>query len=201
VAVTAPSIPTSGVAVPNPTGQNVSVTVTGGTVQSVFIGSPNTPSVTTPAVPATTVAATNSNAFPVEVVIAANGATISAVTINGVSAGTAAGTYVVPAGQTIAISYTVATPTWTWTALVAGLSGAPLASPSNWPLPPGCSITLIYSSAPTWAWIDPVDLAYTPGYYASNTQAEYAGWNPYTALPYAQHATLGVSALGTGVSN
>jgi hypothetical protein len=68
-----------------------------------------------PAVPATGVPAQNPNAYPVTVVIAANGATITAVTVNGVVVGTAAGTYVVPPYGSISIAYTVATPTWTWT--------------------------------------------------------------------------------------
>jgi hypothetical protein len=73
-----------------------------------------------PSVPATGVAAQNVNAFPVTVVIGANGATITNVVVNGVSVGTAAGTYVVPAFGSISISYTVATPTWTWTGIGNG---------------------------------------------------------------------------------
>jgi hypothetical protein len=75
---------------------------------------------TPPSVPATGVAAQNTNAFPVTVVISANGATITNVVVNGVSVGTAAGTYVVPAYGAISISYTVATPTWTWTGIGNG---------------------------------------------------------------------------------
>jgi hypothetical protein len=202
VAVTAPAVPATGVAVPNPTGDNVNVTLAGGTTQSILVTQPNPPAVTTPAVPATTVAATNPSTFPCQVVIGANGATITAVTVNGSGVGTAAGTYVVPASGTISITYTVATPTWTWTALAGGISGNPVAANYSIDVPPGCSIVLIFTVAPTsWAWTNPDDLSYTPGYYASNTQAEAAGWNPYTALPYAQHATLGVSGLATGVSN
>lgn len=202
MSVTAPSVPASGVAVANPTGQNVAVSLLTGTVQTIAVSSPNPPAVSTPAVPATTVNATNSNNFPCLVVIAANGATITNVSVNGSTVGTAAGTYVVPAGGTISIAYTVATPTWTWTALYAGVSGNPIGSlPQNYPVPPGCSITPYYTVAPTWSWSDPIDEDYPPGYYASNTQAEASGWNPYTALPYAQHATLGQTGLGTGVSN
>lgn len=119
--------------------------------------------ITAPAVPATGVPATNNTGQFVSVTIAANGATISNVSVNGVTAGTAAGNYMVPPGGTISIAYTVATPTWTWS--------------------------------------NPIDMAQTPGYYAENTQAESPGWNPYTALPYAQHAALGQPNLGTGVSN
>lgn len=77
----------------------------------------------TPAVPATGVAAQNTSAYPVSVVIAANGATITAVSVNGVTVGTAAGTYVVPAYGSISIAYTVAIPTWTWTQLGTGPLG------------------------------------------------------------------------------
>ena len=202
MAVTAPAVPASGTAVANPTGQNVNATLNGtGTTQTILITQPNPPPVTTPAVPATGVNATNGNSFPVQVVIAANGATISAVTVNGTGVGTAAGTYVVPAGGTINIAYTVATPTWTWTALAGGVSGNPVSSTFSIDIPPGCSITLLYTVAPGWTWANPDDLGYTPGYYATNAQAEAAGWNPYTALPYAQHAVAGAPGLGTGVSN
>lgn len=70
--------------------------------------------VTSPSVPATTVAKQNPNNFPVQVVIGANGATITAVVVGGTTVGTAAGTYYVPAFSAISISYTVATPTWVW---------------------------------------------------------------------------------------
>lgn len=76
--------------------------------------------ITAPAVPATGVAQQNTSAFPVQVVISPNGATISAVTVNGVIVGTAAGTYNVPAFGSIAVSYTVATPTWVWQTIGSG---------------------------------------------------------------------------------
>jgi hypothetical protein len=80
---------------------------------------------TAPAVPATGVVVQNPSAYPVQVAIAANGATITNVTVNGVTVGTAAGTYTVPAGGTISIAYSVATPTWIWTALVAAVLQVP----------------------------------------------------------------------------
>lgn len=76
--------------------------------------SPTYAAITQPVVPATGVAAQNQNNAPVTVVIGANGATITNVTVNGVTVGTTAGTYIVPAAGTISIAYTVATPTWTW---------------------------------------------------------------------------------------
>jgi hypothetical protein len=69
----------------------------------------------TPATPATGVAVQNPNPYPVQVVIGANGATITNVTVNGLTVGTAAGTYFIPAFGTISVAYTVATPTMAWT--------------------------------------------------------------------------------------
>lgn len=67
---------------------------------------------TTPAVPASTTPVTNASSLPAQVVI--SGGTLTNVSINGATAGVGDGTYTVPAGQTIAITYSVA-PTWTWT--------------------------------------------------------------------------------------
>lgn len=67
---------------------------------------------TTPAVPASTTPVTNTTGVPATVVI--TGGTVTAVTVGGTSAGSGDGTYVVPAGSTIAVTYSVA-PTWTWT--------------------------------------------------------------------------------------
>jgi hypothetical protein len=80
--------------------------------------------VTTPAVPATGVAQQNPNPFPVQVVITPNGATITNVSVNGITVGTAAGTYTVPAFGSISIAYTVATPIWVWST-----SPVPLVTP------------------------------------------------------------------------
>jgi hypothetical protein len=68
----------------------------------------------TPATPATGNAVQNPNPYPVTVVIGANGATITAVVVNGITVGVAAGTYTVPAYGAISIAYTVATPTMVW---------------------------------------------------------------------------------------
>lgn len=72
------------------------------------------PAINAPAFPATGVAVQNTNNSPITVVIGANGATITNVTVNGTTVGTGAGTYIVPAAGTISVAYTVATPTWTW---------------------------------------------------------------------------------------
>lgn len=64
-----------------------------------------------PAVPGSAVALQNTNTYPVTVVI--SGGTVSQVTVNGVIAGGGDGTYLVPSGQAIAVTYSVA-PTWVW---------------------------------------------------------------------------------------
>ena len=69
------------------------------------------PGLTTPAVPASGTPVTNTSGFPVLVVI--TGGTMSNVTVNGVTVGTGAGTYALPNGQAITMTYTVA-PTWVW---------------------------------------------------------------------------------------
>lgn len=66
----------------------------------------------TPAVPASGTPATNTSGVPVTVVI--SGGTVTNVVVNGVSVGTGDGTYNLPPGSTIAVTYSAA-PTWTWT--------------------------------------------------------------------------------------
>lgn len=75
-------------------------------------GTPAAPTVSTPAVPASGANVQNPNAFPVNVTI--TGGTLTNVTVNGVTVGTTDGTYLVPSGGTISVTYTVA-PTWQWT--------------------------------------------------------------------------------------
>ncbi|MGH6654060.1 MAG: hypothetical protein ACRDVE_02510 [Actinocrinis sp.] len=66
---------------------------------------------TTPSVPASGTAAANASPLPATVVV--TGGTVSNVVVNGVSVGTGDGTYTVPAGQSITLTYSAA-PTWTW---------------------------------------------------------------------------------------
>lgn len=76
----------------------------------------NAPAIVTPGVPASTTPAPNTYNVPVYATI--TGGTISNVSVNGVTVGTAAGTYSVPVGGNIAITYSAA-PTWNWFALGA----------------------------------------------------------------------------------
>lgn len=72
--------------------------------------------VTTPSVPASTVAVTNNTGQYVSVNIA--GGTMTNVSVNGSTVGTGAGNYALAPGAYITMTYTVA-PTWTWTAPLA----------------------------------------------------------------------------------
>ena len=66
----------------------------------------------TPSVPSSTVPAVNTSPLPATVVV--SGGTVSNVVVNGVSVGSGDGTYTVPPGQSITLTYSSA-PTWTWT--------------------------------------------------------------------------------------
>lgn len=95
-------------------------------VETSGTGTATTPTVLSPPVPGTGVAQQNQNGFPVQVVITANGATITNVSVNGITVGTGAATYTVPAYGSISIAYSVATPQWTW----SGIAGTgPLTTP------------------------------------------------------------------------
>lgn len=123
-----------------------------------------------PAVAATGVAVQNVNSYPVQVVISANGATITNVSVNGVTVGTAAGTYVVPAYGSISIAYSVATPTWVWSnasPASAGLWVASVVFPPSAPFLLGpTNLTWTTSGSDTgqiqwYLWFTPVDAAAT----------------------------------------
>jgi hypothetical protein len=76
------------------------------------------------------------------------------------------------------------------------------AGAGNYALPPGGSISMTYSVVPTsWTWTSAQPTSYTPGYSGNNPGAEGPGYNPLTAMPYAQHAVASFPNLGTGVSN
>jgi hypothetical protein len=82
--------------------------------RAVILNVPVTQSVASPsqpAVPASTVAQQNTNLYPVNVTL--SGFTATAVFVNGIQVGTTNGTYQVPAGGAISVTYTVAG-TWTW---------------------------------------------------------------------------------------
>lgn len=137
-----PSVPASGTPVTNTYNDAVSVVISGGTMTQVLIdgiqegtgaGTYQVPSggtiqltytvaptwtwtlvpsgITAPSVPASTVGVQNTSGYNLQVVI--TGGTMTAVIIGGVTVGAGAGTYQLPAGATISMTYSVA-PTWTW---------------------------------------------------------------------------------------
>lgn len=71
------------------------------------------------------------------------------------------------------------------------------AGAGNYGVPPGCSIRMTYTVAPTWAWTDPLETGYAPTYSAENL----ALINEIGQLPYPAHSEGGESGLGEAVSN
>jgi hypothetical protein len=139
--------------------------------------------VTTPGVPASTTPVTNTTGVDVSVVI--TGGTMTAVIVNGANVGAGAGTYVVTAGSTISMTYTVA-PTWVWSgrmaitsalwypvnAQVAGgtitrnafVNGVDSGATTGGILiPPYGTIVMQYSAAPTWVWNAPMGKLHASG--------------------------------------
>lgn len=91
------------------------------TWSEIIQGQANSP-VVTPAVPASTVTATNGNPLPVLVTI--TGGTVTVVTVNGATVATSSpASAVVPSGGTIAVTYSSA-PTWAWTTAELPQSGS-----------------------------------------------------------------------------
>lgn len=76
-----------------------------------FIAPVSAPVPSQPAVPASTVAQQNTNAYPVTVVI--SGGTATSTSVNGIVVGAGDGTFVVPPYGSISVTYSVA-PTWVW---------------------------------------------------------------------------------------
>jgi hypothetical protein len=98
---------------------------------SIFTNPPQMPGITTtppavtaPAVPATTVAVTNTNGVDVIVYIAAASAAVTVIKVNGVTTGlqllataTSAVSVYLAAGATISMTYASTAPTWVWLAV------------------------------------------------------------------------------------
>lgn len=70
-------------------------------------------------------------------------------------------------------------------------------TPANVQVPPGGTISITYSAAPTWAWTNPPVYQPPPGYSA----AGMPGPNELTNFEYPTHAVSGLSGWGFGVSN
>ena len=78
----------------------------------------------TVSVPASTTAQTN--VYGVPMIVTVTGGTVTVIAVNGVTTGLTSGSFLVPSGGTITLTYSVA-PTWTWTQFSA-YAAAPSAS-------------------------------------------------------------------------
>jgi hypothetical protein len=90
------------------------------TWSEIIQGAANTP-VTTPAVPATTVAADNGTGIPVAVTV--TGGTVTVIAVSGTPTGLTSGTVIVPYPGTVTLTYSAA-PTWAWAAAVLPQGGS-----------------------------------------------------------------------------
>jgi hypothetical protein len=191
-----PVVPASTVAYTNTSGQTASVTIVSGTVTSINVPAGGTQVATatnytatvaagqtisitysvvptwywstfTPAMPLTTVAVPNTTGQDITVIL--TGGTTTHITVNGTDRGTT--------------------------------------TPAQVMLPSGTSISVTYSAAPVWAWLNylNLDLLDSLGgvYNGANTVAPtgVSGYSPVNALPYAAHAATGSSGFGVGVAN
>jgi len=144
----------------------------------------------TPSFPATTVPVTNTSPLPATVVI--SGGTVGTVTINGASAGSGDGTYTVPPGQTIAVTYT-GSPSWTWTLQTAYGAQAYLSVTAF----TGTSVTVaVQDSADGSTWAAVTGLTFTAATAAPYTQ-RLATANNATLRRYVRAVTTGTFSAAT----
>lgn len=189
-----PAVPASTVTCQNTSGQTAYVTVAGGTVTHITVNGSDQATATNFTA---TVAAGQAIAVTYSAVPAWYWSTFTpAVPASGTAVANTTGqdvTVVLAAGTVTHVN-------------VNGTDRA-TSSPANVMLPAGESVTLTYSVAPVWAWMNFPDLAgmdsLGTAYAASNAvpATGIAGYSPLNALPYAQHAEGGFPGLAVGVSN
>ena len=144
----------------------------------------------TPSIPLTTVPVTNTSPLPATVVV--TGGTVSNVSVNGVTVGTGDGTYTVPPGQAIVLTYS-APPTWTWTLQSAFGAQAYLQCTSF----TGTSVTVtVKDSADNSSFTTVTGLAFTAVTAAPATQ-RLATANNATIRRYLQVDTTGTFSSAT----
>jgi len=144
----------------------------------------------TPSVPASGTPVTNTSPLPATVVV--SGGTGTNVTINGVAQGTFDGTYTVPSGQAISLTYSVA-PTWTWTLQTAFGAQAYLQVTSF----AGTSVTVaVQDSADGASWAGVTGLSFTAVTAAPGTQ-RLATAGSATIRRYLRAVTTGTFSSAT----
>src|SRR6266700_3999828 len=156
----------------------------------------------TPAVPATTVVQPNATGQWVDVTV--TGGTVTGILVNPPVVPPVT-TPAIPASTVPAVNsnpFPVSVLITAGTVTVVSVSGVTQFTGTNVTavVPPGGSISLTYSVAPTWAWKNVPASSYAPGYSAYNTLAEFAGYNPQALLPYPAHDMGGATLLGAGVT-
>lgn len=189
-----PAVPASTVTTTNTSGQTAFVTVIGGTVTSINV---NGAQVAT----GTGFTATVPNGATIAVTWSATPTWYWSTFTPAVPASTVAA--VNTTGQDI----TVVLAAGTVTHIAVNGTDRGTTTPANVMVPNGQSITLTYSVAPVWAWMNffNLDLLDSLGvaYASANTvpPTGVSGYSPANALPYAQHAATGSTGFGTGIAN
>jgi hypothetical protein len=189
-----PAVPASTVTYTNTTGQTAYVTVIGGTVTHITVaGSDQATSTNFTA----TVAAGATIAITYSVAPAWYWSTLTP----------AVPSSTVAVANTTGKDISVVLAAGTVTHVTVNGTDRATSSPANVMLPAGESITLTYSVAPVWAWMDFLNLdlldSLGTSYAAENTVAAsgVSGYSPVNALPYAAHAEGGLAGFGVGVAN
>jgi hypothetical protein len=189
-----PAVPASTVTYANTSGQTVAVTITGGTVTSINVNAVQVATATnyTATVPNGQTIAITYSVVPVwywSVFTPAVPASLTAVMNN-----TGQDISVILAGGTV-------------THITVNGTDRGTTTPAQVMVPNGASVTLTYSAAPVWAWMNYFNLDLLDslgGAYASNSTilaTGVSGYSPANALPYAQHGATGSANFATGVSN
>ena len=191
-----PVVPASTVAYTNTSGQTAAVTIVGGTVTSV-----NVPAGGTQVATATNFTATVAAGQTISV-------TYSVVPTWYWSTFTPAiPLTTVPLANTTGQDISVVLTGGTTTHIAVNGTDRGTTTPANVMLPAGASITLTYSAAPVWAWLNFFNLDLLDslgGVYNSNNgiaPTGVSGYSPANSLPYAQHSATGSANFATGVSN
>lgn len=160
------------------------VTITWPATWSEVVNQAANPPVSTPAVPASTTAQYNNNAQAVAVTV--TGGTVSAISVGGVATGLTTGTFYVPAGSSITLTYSVA-PTWSWGPVVPLGGGAGESVQVANPAPPGGQLgnppTMIFPVGTTIFADSSAIPAGTPG---SGAQQLYAAIGSSNLRAYVQ---------------
>lgn len=189
-----PAVPASTVTTVNTSGQTAFVTVIGGTVTHITVNGSDQATSTnfTATVAAGQTIAITYSAAPTWYWSTFTPAVPASLT---------------PVANTTGQDITVVLASGTVTHITVNGTDRGTTTPAQVMVPNGQSITLTYSVAPVWAWMNffNLDLLDSLGTsYATGNQilaTGVSGYNEANSLPYAQHGATGSANFGTGVSN